>query len=366
MGEVIKILHVSTAISWRGGEQQIVNLVEGIIDEGLSAHQVVFCAKGSKIESYCNDHHIEYRTGKKKGGLNIAYTRALMKCIKAFQPDIIHMHDSHAQTAAVLAHKFLGLKTSMVLHRRVDFKIGNSALSSKKYNYRYIKKIICVSKAIEKIVKDSIDKPTEVIYSSNRIGDLEHKVRSGVLRKDLNITDDEVLVANIAALADHKDYPTFIQTAQILSKQNDKYRFAIIGEGSLREELENMVKEEGFEDKITFTGFRNDIPDIIKDIDVFLFTSKMEGLGSVLFDVFSARVPVVASNGGGIGELVQPNKTGRLAEVQRPDQLANFVHEVFLEKEKTHHLIDNAFNLAQQCQYRNMALKTYNIYKELI
>ena len=144
-----KVLHVSSALSWRGGEQQIVNLIDGLTLINENIDQMIFCARESAIEKYSISYQINFESAKKKSAIDLFYLSALSRVIKSYQPDIIHVHDSHAHTACVLVHLFIFSKIPIVLHRRVDFSTGKSFFSNFKYNYSGIKKIITVSIAIK-------------------------------------------------------------------------------------------------------------------------------------------------------------------------------------------------------------------------
>ena len=102
-----KVLHVSSALSWRGGEQQIVNLIDGLTTINENIEQMIFCAQESAIEKYSVSHKINFESAKKKSAIDLFYISALSRVIKSYQPDIIHVHDSHAHTACVLVHLFI-------------------------------------------------------------------------------------------------------------------------------------------------------------------------------------------------------------------------------------------------------------------
>src|SRR5205823_6063447 len=104
------------------------------------------------------------------------------------------------------------------------------------------------------------------------------KGRRGVIRKELGIDEDAVVIANVAALAPHKDYFTFLDTAKILSEQNSQLIFLIAGEGHLKQEIENRIAALGLTKKVFMLGFRKDLENVYADLDILLYTSKEEGL----------------------------------------------------------------------------------------
>ena len=361
--EKVKILHISSAMSWRGGEQQIVNLIEGLETVNKEVDQKVYCAKNSALESYLNENNIPSSSGKKNSGLSFSYIKSLYQLIKSYRPSLIHIHDSHAHTSCVIAHRLSNCKIPIVLHRRVDFSIGQSFFTRYKYNYPFIKRIITVSKAIKGIISPVTKSKIEVIYSSWRKASIE-KVEETNLRKELGVNQSTKLVGNIAALTDHKDYPTFIKTASYIINEHNNIHFIIAGEGELKETLEKKINDLGLKEKIHLLGFRKDVVEIMKTLDVFFMPSKMEGLGSILYTAFGCKIPVVSTNAGGIPELFKHKKTGFATNVGDYRSLSRGILEALENKENI--MVENAYKIALENLYSNMAKSTYKVYLDLL
>jgi len=362
----LKILHISSAHTWRGGEQQIVNLVEGLSTMGAKLKQKVFCAQNSALSVYCYEHTIPCTTAIKRGSLSIRFIKSLHSEIKQESYDLLHVHDSHAHTALVIAHQLAGLSTPIILHRRVDFPIAKSLLSSYKYKYRHIRKVICVSHAIEEVVRKSLNLPTTIIHSSNRKEEIQKYKRSNILRSEFGWPENTPLIGNIAALADHKDYPTFIRTALLLHRSRPELRFVLIGEGKERAMIKQLIVDNKAESYIKLTGFRDDIKEVIHDLDIFLMTSKMEGLGSTLLDVFAAGIPVVATNAGGIGELVIDEQSGLLCPVADFECLHHKVLRLLNEPSTKESILRGGQQILALHQYTSMAAETYEVYRDVL
>ncbi len=359
----VKILHISSAMSWRGGEQQIVNLIEGLELVNQEIDQKVFCAKNSAIEDYLKVNNIPFSSENKNSGISFSFIKSLCQLIKSYHPSLIHIHDSHAHTACVVAHLLSNCKVPIILHRRVDFSIGNSFFSRYKYNYSYIKKVITVSKAVKEIISPIINSEIEVIYSSWRKSSVEG-VNKINLREELGINQSAKLVGNIAALTDHKDYITFIKTASTIIENNDNIHFIIAGDGELREKLQRKIHMLGLSEKIHMLGFRKDVVEIMKTLNVFFMSSKMEGLGSILYTAFGCKIPVVSTNAGGIPELVKHKKTGFVAKVGDYRSLSKCIIDALENEDNI--ITENAYNLALKNLYLNMAESTNKVYLDLL
>ena len=317
----LKILHISSARSWRGGEQQLAYLLEEL--QALGQEQLVLCVRGSAMEGFCREKGFTFMTYQKRFSANPLVGLKIGRICKKHSIDLIHVHDSHAHTFAWLGALF-GNKTPIVVSRRVDFPIGKGRFSQMKYHHPSVRKILCVSEEIRRVLLRDYRFPerTAVVYSGI---DLEkfHFTDTGILHREYRIPEALPLIANVAAIAPHKDYFTFVRCVDILVRQGVQAAFFIIGgDGGDRPAVERLIRERGLEGHIHLTGHRADIPAILPEIDLLLFTSKTEGLGTTVLDAMACGVPVVATAAGGIPEMIGDGETGLLAPVGDAEKLA--------------------------------------------
>ena len=364
----MNILHLSTARTWRGGEQQIAYLIDEL-NGFANVHQQIICAKGSEMDLYCTQKKVNAIVQTKAFTFNPFFAYKVKQVCSQQCIDIIHAHDPHAHQFAVMAADIFKNRVPIVVSRRVDFAIRNSPYTLHKYNHCWVKNIICVSKAIEQIVALSLTDKSKLctVYSGidfSRFSNI--KPLSNELRQQYNIPQNALLIGNVAALAPHKDYFTFIDTARLLLDMGVDAYFVAIGDGELRAQLEVYSQQKGLSDRLIFTGFRNDVPLILPQLDVFLITSKTEGLGTSILDAFICQVPVVATRAGGIPELVQHNYTGLLANVQDAVALADAVKTLASKPILKKQLIDNATQFVQTFSKAQTALQTYQIYLDVL
>ncbi|MBL0047550.1 MAG: glycosyltransferase family 4 protein [Bacteroidetes bacterium] len=99
----------------------------------------------------------------------------------------------------------------------------------------------------------------------------------GLLRNEYSIPAGELIIGNIAAIAAHKDYFTFVDVAEIVLSKNIAATFFIVGDGPDRKEIEQYVHAKKLGHKILFTGFRNDVPQILPEFDILLLLQKQKG-----------------------------------------------------------------------------------------
>ncbi|CAN5430369.1 glycosyltransferase [soil metagenome] len=363
----MKILHVSTPVTWRGGEQQLLSLATVLKDYPVT--QWVMCPEKSQLINKLNAVEVAVIPYRNKGLLSLKLSWKIAMSCKKFRIQIIHTHDAHAHTAAVLSCFLFRNQAKIIVSRRVDFPIKNSFLSRWKYNFKSVKSVICVSELIKKIVEPSINfhERIRVVYDGidlNKYRKFNSKI-SG-LRKDYSSDCSSIFIGNVSALADHKDYTSFIATCKKLLNDGMQAHFFIVGDGPLQNNIKTQVLNSDCGKSITMTGFRNDIPDVLSSLDLLLITSKTEGLGSVILEAMAAGTPVVSTNAGGIPEIVQMNETGLLADISDSENLAIQVHRIFEEPGLKEKLIKNALSFVQGFSIERTAYLTFSIYLEQI
>lgn len=362
----MRILHISSPKTWRGGEQQLIYLVEEL--KALEFHQVVMCPFNSAVHKYCLKKHINHVTYFKGFSANPMVGFRVNQVVKREKIDLLHVHDSHAHNFAVLSAVLSGMDLPIIVSRRVDFPVADKGMSAYKYNHAQIAKIICVSDAIKEIMQPSIDDHSKlaVVHSGVDLEKFEAKKNQKVLRTEFNIPDDYLLIGNVAALAPHKDYPTFIRTVKRLKEKGLKAKYFAIGDGPLRKEVMELIANEGLKDDIILTGFRSDIIEILPELDIFLITSETEGLGTSILDALCAKVPVVATKAGGIIEIISHNDNGLLADVKDDETLSDLVFQLANHSELRTQFVKAGLEKVKAFSKEETARKTIEVYSSAL
>lgn len=362
----MKVLQVSTPSSWRGGEQQAAYLARALKE--MKVEVFMMSPFQSALSSRMQEDGISVINFSSRGILDLSLAKKIAKVCKEEKFDLIHTHDSHAHSAAILSMAVFGNKTPLVVSRRVDFAVSSNAFSKWKYNHDAIKKIICVSEMILKITAPSIrdQKKLAVVHSGINTTNYDFIPEGNLLKEELNLSPDALLVGNLSALADHKDFPTFLEVAMRVLNIHPLVHFVIAGSGNEKEFIEKFIEENKLSTRIHLLGFRKDVAMVMKSLDVFLITSKTEGLGTIVLEAFAAGIPVVATRAGGIPELVIDQVTGLLREVGDVDGLTKAVQQILSDHELKLKLINNAKIKVQGFSFLATAQKTLNIYQEIL
>jgi L-malate glycosyltransferase len=359
-------MHISSPKTWRGGEQQLIYLMEELI--ALGVWQIVLCPFNSMVHKYCLKNHLNHVTYFKGFSANPMVAFRVSHICKREAIDLIHVHDSHSHNFAVLSSVLSKNEVPIIVSRRVDFPIHSGALSMFKYNHPRIARILCVSAAIMEVMKPFIDDKTklEVVHSGidlEKFNDVKEEVN---LRSEFGIGDMTTLIGNVSALAPHKDYQTFIAVAKRVIESGKDVKFLAIGDGPLRKEVKQWIEEADMSEHIIMTGFRKDIPSVLPQLDVFLITSETEGLGTSILDAQAAGVPVVATKAGGIVEIIRHNENGMLAGVKDVESLAENVLHYLANPEIGAQHAENGKKNVERFSKQMTAKRTKEVYESVL
>lgn len=365
MAQALHILHISTPVTWRGGEQQAAYLVEELQQKGIQ--QSAFCARNGAFSKQLETLGIKHQTAVRGISSNPIFARKLARYAKKTGATLLHCHDSHALTFAWLAAVLFGCKLPIVASRRVDFPIGKGALSLKKYNHPQVQAVLCVSNAIRDMVRPSLKRPevAQTVYSGVDLSRFLPGTNSGLLRSQFGIAQHLPLVGIVAALADHKDYPTWLRTVRTLVDAGCNAHFVIVGNGPMENEVKAEIERLQLGQHVTMAGFRNDVPEVLPELDVFLFTSKTEGLGTSIIDALASGTPVVATRAGGIPEIIEHGQSGLLAPVGDAQALAAAVQQVLSNADLRSKLVAGGLQRAQAFSRSATANATLAVYRSI-
>jgi glycosyltransferase involved in cell wall biosynthesis len=260
-----------------------------------------------------------------------------------------------------------GNRTPVVVHRRVEFPIKGDWFTRWKYDHRAVARIVCVSRAIAEVLRPRLRDPgrLRVIHSCVDLARFSGG-RSGAFRRELRVPDGIPLVGNVSALSASKDHLTWVEAVSLLTRRGLDARYVVVGEGEERPRIEALIAERGLRDRVSLVGFRRDVPMVMADLDLFLFTSRVEGLGTTVLDAFAAGVPVVATRAGGIPEIVRDGESGLLANPGDAAALADLVWRVLHEEPLRDLIVAGGRAAAADHAAGRMVRRTLDLYGEIL
>ncbi|HSR51836.1 MAG TPA: glycosyltransferase family 4 protein [Acidobacteriota bacterium] len=310
----LKILYVDTEQVWRGGQEQLYTLIRGLQARG---HQCFLAAPGgAPLAERCRALKVPVEDFQQRSEWSPKAFRRLREVMLGENFQVVHFNTPRPILAGGLAAKLCGVPLR-VSSRRVIFPLS-SPFSRWKYN------------ACNDLIFTVCDSIRQVLTQAGVNRQRVRVVYEGVdLRwfDDLEAAEfqrglDEVWIGIVAHLSHEKGHRDLLEAASLLASRFSDVRYAIIGDGPLRQELEALSQELRLDDFVRFTGFRKDSEALMKRLDVFCLPSHSEGFSSAVLAAMANRLPVVASAVGGNRELVTDGETGLLVPPGEPAQLA--------------------------------------------
>ena len=362
----MKILHLNTEKTWRGGEQQTLYLLQVLKERGIFCHLV--CQPDSPMAQKAREAGVAVFPIFMHGEADPMACYRIRNLIKTFQYDILHSHTSHAHTLAFFAS--IGCRVCRLVTRRVDFSIyRHSFLHLSGIKYRHMAEYyIAISRKIKDVmVADGV--AADRIFVVHSGVDLQRfaGVSGDHLITEFNLTPGEKVVINVAHLAGHKGQQFLVRAIPRVIEKFPGVRFFIVGKGELLAELKELAASLGIARELVFTGFRSDVGAFYKIADLFVMSSVQEGLGTAVLDALAEGKAVVATDCGGIPEIIHDGETGRLVEPANPEALARGIIDVLRDPEQAGRMAARGRALVQnQFSIETMAENNLSVYRTLL
>lgn len=304
-----KILHVTGAMNVGGTETMIINLYRKI-NKKIEFHFISY----SKSQAFY-DEEIEKLGGKvirlnppDKVGFIVAI-KDIKKVIKENGPyDAVHTHMLFNSGIAMIAAYLSRVKV------RVSHAHTTSDDTSSLVRKIYINLMRFFIKVFSTDFLACSNSAGKYLFGNNIISNKKYKVLPNYIeyekfinnsdktnfREELGIKNDDIVICHIGRFITAKNHEFLIDMAKEMIQKNNKVKLVLVGDGDLKNHIENKVKSIGIEKNVYFTGIRKDIPSILNSVDLFILPSIYEGLGLVLLEAQASKVPCLVS------EAIQP------------------------------------------------------------
>jgi glycosyltransferase involved in cell wall biosynthesis len=313
----MKVLYADLEREWRGGQSQALLTLRGLNElgheAGLLAAQDSPLAKRAS-ESGISVHQIH------RFGLRLWAARAIRRLIAAERFDIVHVNEPHALTAAWLA----GVPKSvpMVVSRRVAYALHQGRFA--RARYLSARRILVISRFVERSVLNSgmTAENVEVVYEGVDVPTRLTPEARLCARQRWGISEGETLLGCVGYLLPEKGQEFVVRALPAVRARIPGARLLLAGDGPCRARLEALAREKGLHDAVIFTGFVEDVPQVYAALDVFVFPSLAEPLGTSLLAAMAWGLPVLAVASGGVPEYVEDGNNGLLVARPDPDLLS--------------------------------------------
>jgi len=305
----MKILFVNTYKDWGGDEKWTINIGKGLKAKG---HSVVIASRpGRETESRALENDLDIFP--LDIGPDIAFWKIprIRKYIKTEGFDVVVCVQNRDIKIAALAAKLAG--TKVVLARQ-----ALDAMKPQFYHRlaftKFVDGIITNTHALKKLYMSYGWFKDDFIYPVHDGMEIHENVDNIDLRKEFDLPADSVVLVGAGRIVHQKGYDLLVEVAQMAKEKNLNWRFIIVGEGQLEDELKKMAVDRGVAEYIKFIGFRKDVLPIMKAADLFVLSSRSESMTNVLREAMSVNTACVATDVYGISELMEHEKSGYIVE----------------------------------------------------
>ncbi|WP_107785334.1 glycosyltransferase family 4 protein [Campylobacter concisus] len=347
----MNILHTETLFNWGGEQNKTLNEMRFMREMGHNV--ILFCNPNSQIESIAKEEGfsvIAQEMNKKNFHKSIP---AICKAIKNNNIDVVITHgstDSWVGAVAGLFYRSKGVKFYKERHNLFPIK----GLVSKLMHKRLFDKILYISDSVKEYLLSIGVSKDRLVFMPSTVDVEKIDSTKSTFRDEFHIAKNELVIGTFTSLYRKKGVFDFASAAKEILKSKDA---TIVFSGNIsdsaKEQIASMFDEK---DRIIFTGFRNDAANVIKSFDIYVFASHSEGLGTVLLEAMSSKVPVVVYDNAPMNVLVKNKERGLCAKNLDEISLRECILELINEPEKAKIYSQNAFKFVDE-NFSHKALK---------
>lgn len=354
-----------------GSPRSMIDLVEALDEKFYKS--VIMTPYAGGVSQRANELNIETCFGK-SASLSRQNIPAFIKSffeqlifLKKNKIDLIHLNSPGWRESSILAAMFLNIP--VVLHIRNHF---SSKEVKGNFNYKIAKKIVVISNSMKSIFKEfpQISKKIECIY--NGIDVQKFSPEESKLKCKFQNKSKLFIIGFVGQICHHKGLDLLIKAASSLIKEFPQVRFLVVGPDGVNEEglgqkYLQELEQADLSDYFDFLGKRDDIPEIMNFVDILVLPSRKEAFGKVIVEAMACRKCVIASDAGGIPEIIEDGKTGFLFPSENVEKLTQCIRKVITNDDLREKVAKNALTAARTKFSTDLLIQNIqNLYSSLI
>jgi glycosyltransferase involved in cell wall biosynthesis len=373
----MKILHIIDSGGLYGAEFMLLNLVAEQIDLGLKPTIASIGEKNNyekPLEVEAMKRGFKVEKFRMRPGPNIAGALKLLRFAHAEGFDLMHSHGYKGNILIGLLPKFIRkLPLLTTLHGWTSVT-GLSKLKAYELldslSLNFMDAVVLVNKGMLNNPKLKQRNQLYLHIINNGIPPGKNQKDSAAENLDPAILDfcsKGFIVGSIGRLSSEKGYEYLINAIDLLVDSGIDVRLAIIGEGDKRDYLEKLISQKELTGKVLLPGYRDNAKNYLRFFNVFVISSLTEGLPISILEAMQAKVPIVASEVGGIPDTLDNGNAGLLVKPCKKSDLSEAIIKIYHDADLAERLINNAYQRVNTSySSKAMALEYFNVYKKLI
>lgn len=315
----LTILHTEWSSGWGGQEIRIV--AESLAMRARGHSVVIACQPDSQILEKAKIAGITVAPIRIRKGIGLRPLREAVRIIRAHHVDVVHTHSSPDSWTFGLAARIAGVPVVRSRHLSAPVRGWVSRIAYA----RLADRVITSGAGIAEMIRANGVKPERVVSipAGIDVAKFAPVADRRPYRQELNIKDDEFVVGIVAVLRSWKGHQDLIEAVHRLLAEGVPAKLLIVGAGTQERNIRNRIRELGMEDRVVLTGYRQDVPRLIAAMDcVALPSTASEATSQVLPQALAMKVPVIATDIGGLPEVVRDRETGLLVPPHDPAALS--------------------------------------------
>ncbi len=325
----IRVLHVIGGGEFGGAERHILNLARAMDPQRVSL--TVCCLFAAPFVQVARRAGINATAIPMRHKLDFGSLQRLRSLLREEQFDLVHTHGVRANLLGRLSacgvpgvRAVITTVHSLMSLDYPGFWSRTANLCTERVSRRLTTHFIAVSEGMRQhLVSEGVPREKiSVIYNGLDVENFLSGARPGLFRRQWGIAAGVPVFAIVGRLHSVKGQAYFLRAAALFLRHRADARFLVVGYGPDRPALENLARELGIADKVLFTGFVEDIPSLLADLDLLVIASLSEGFSFMAVEAMAVGVPVLATAVGGLREVVEHGRTGMLVPPRDPDALA--------------------------------------------
>jgi len=318
---VITILHTESSLGWGGQEKRVMREILGLSRE--SFRPLLACQPGSRIGENAQGHGLRVEYVKMKTNFNPLAVAHFIRLYQRYSVDIVHTHSSADSWMASTAAKLSPRQPMVVRTRHLSASFNNRLI------YTFMAdRVITVGDSTRRYMIQEKGIPEGRVLTIPTGVDLTEfdpeKIREN-LRERLGISPETPVFGTVAVFRRLKGHHNLLEAVPEVVHSVPGAKLLLVGEGPQENNLLRMIEAKGIGASVIMPGFRDDIARVLNTLDVFVFPSLQEALGTAILEAMAMKKPVVASRVGGIPEVVADGRTGYLVPPEDPGAIAESV-----------------------------------------
>jgi glycosyltransferase involved in cell wall biosynthesis len=359
----MRVLHVINALSVGGAERFLLQLAPAQARRGCQP-SILTLVEPNPLADLCAARGVGYRCLGRKRLNDPRLVADVWRALRDLRPDVVHTHLFYADTFGSVAARAAGVRAVMsTQHSTQRGQLSWRRRAGIRTMARFAHRVVAVSDAVRRSAAAHLGTPESLItVIPNGITLEEWETAAAVSRVDLGIPEDALVVGCVGRVVEAKGYEAFLQVIARLA--DPRVCVLMVGDGPDRQRLENASTQLGLASTVRWLGFRQDVPRILKTLDVFAMPSLWEGHSVALLEAMAAGCACLVSD---IPELAET--AGTAAARVRPGDLAAMartLQELLASPELRRDLGQAAKRIARNFSIDRAAERYLRVYQDLL